>query len=332
MPEVVTLGECMVSLVAACRGPLAESGSFLRTVAGAEANLAVALARLGHSAGYIGRLGDDAFGTVIRRRLRSEGVDVTYLVTDPAAPTGIMVRELRDLGPMEVIYHRTGSAASRLGPEDVDAAAGLFADARWLHLTGITPAISPTAAAAVERAVDLATERGMTVSLDLNLRRRLWSEATAARALRALAARCTVVLGGLDELAVIGGLAPTLEAGGLADPEVAADAILDLGPARVVVKLGADGALERRDLPDEGRRSLRAPALPVTVVDPVGAGDAFAGGWVAFTLEGADEADALRAGNACGAAVVSTVGDLVGAPTRRELDALLAAGGPDTIR
>jgi len=171
------------------------------------------------------------------------------------------------------------------------------------------------------------------VSLDLNIRRRLWSEADAVRALAALAARCDVVLGGLDEVALVTGLAATLEAGGLVDPVAAADAMLALGPGRVVVKLGAQGALERRRDGD-AIVGVAAAAFPVTVVDPVGAGDAFSAAWIAFTLEGADPEAALRAGNACGAAVVSTVGDLTGMPTRRELDAILrsGAGGPDTIR
>jgi 2-dehydro-3-deoxygluconokinase len=334
MTEIVTIGECLISLVASARGPLAEAPTFIRTVAGAEANVAVGLARLGRRVAYVGRVGDDAFGLVVLRKLRGEGVDCDALAVTPGAPTGVMIRELRDIGPMEVIYHRVGSAASRMGPEVVDAAIRTFADCRWLHITGITPAISASAAAAVERAVDLARGGDATISLDLNIRRRLWPESTAVPVLRALAARCRVVLGGLDEVALVGGLAATLEAGSGVDPEQAADAMLALGPERAVVKLGAGGALERRIGPDGAPVTLRAPAMAVpSVVDPVGAGDAFTAAWIAWTLDGADPMQALRAGNAAGAAVVSTVGDLTGLPTRRELDALLAAGGgPDTIR
>ena len=262
-------------------------------------------------------------------------MDVTWLGTDPGAPTGVMIRELRDLGPMEVIYHRAGSAASRITPDDVRAARSAFDDAVWLHVTGITPAISATAAAAVETAMDLARERGAVVSMDLNIRRRLWSEAEAARVLSGLAARCDVVLGGLDEVAVVAGLASTLEAGSQVDPVAAGDALLALGPSRVVVKLGADGAMERRRAPDGvAIVGCSAAAFPVRVVDPVGAGDAFSAAWIAFTIEGAAPEAALRAGNAAGAAVVSTVGDLTGMPTRKELDAILRSGtgGPDTIR
>lgn len=328
--EVVTLGECLVSLIARERGPLAESGTFLRTVAGAEANVAVGLARLGHRVAYLGRVGSDAFGTVIRRCLRGEGVDVAHLATDPTGPTGLMVRELRDLGPMEVIYHRAGSAGSHLEPDDVAAAGEVIEAARWLHLTGITAALSPSAAAAAVSARELARAAGVTVSLDLNIRRRLWTEADAAVALRALATGCDVVLGGLDEVALVGGMADTLEAGARCDPAAAAATLLALGVPRVVVKLGADGAL----LSDVDGSSMRSPAVPVPhVVDPVGAGDAFTAGYIALTLEDATPDTAVRAANACGALAVSTVGDLTGLPERPTLDALMdGAGGPDTLR
>jgi len=156
-----------------------------------------------------------------------------------------MVRELRDLGPMEVIYHRAGSAGSRLGPADIDAARAAIEGARWLHLTGITPALSPGAAAALVRAKELARGAGVSVSLDLNIRRRLWTEADAAITLRALLDGVDLVLGGLDEVALVGGLAGTLEQGGRCDPVEAADRLLAAGARRVVVKLGADGALLR---------------------------------------------------------------------------------------
>ena len=122
MSDVVTLGECLASFVATTPGPLAEAIGFERHVAGAEANVAVGLARLGHTVTYIGRVGADGFGTAIVRRLRGEGVDVRYLATDDSAPTGVMFRERRSLGAIDVVYHRRGSAASKLGPDDVDRA------------------------------------------------------------------------------------------------------------------------------------------------------------------------------------------------------------------
>ena len=144
----------------------------------------------GTTATYIGRVGSDGFADAIRWRLRGEGVDTTHLSDRPRMPpTGLMFRERRGLGPAQVVYVRRGSAGSRIAVDDVDRAAeaGVFRDARWLHVTGITPALSPEARAATERAVELARDAGLTISLDLNLRRRIWSDEEAAPVLRALA-------------------------------------------------------------------------------------------------------------------------------------------------
>ena len=322
--EVVTLGECLVSLIATAHGPLAEAASFERHVAGAEANVAVGLARLGHSVAYIGRVGGDGFGTAIVRKLRGEGVDVAHLVVDDEATTGLMLRERRVLGPAQVVYARTGSAGSRVSVVDVDRAAtdGVFAGARWLHITGITPALSATAHDATRQAVELARSAGLTVSFDVNLRRRLWSDAEAAPIVRSFAEHVDVVLGSPDELAVLTGSTN-------ADPVALARAVLDLGPTIAVVKLGADGALglERDGAP------IASPAIGVPVaLDPVGAGDGFCAGFIAARLDDADLATALRSGNACGAAAVAAVGDLTGLPDAAELARLLADAGPDTIR
>ncbi len=323
--EVVTVGECLASLVATSPGPLAEGTAFERHVAGAEANVAVGLARLGHSVAYIGRVGADGFGTAIVRRLRGEGVDVSHLLIDPDAGTGVMIRERRALGAAEVLYHRARSAASKLAPDDIERALddGLLERARWLHLTGITPALSETARAATIRARDLAREAGLMVSLDINLRRRLWSDAVAGPTLHDLATGVDVVLGSPDELAVIADADPA------ADPAELAAAVASLGPSTVVVKLGSGGALGL----EAGATPVLVPAVPVSVlVDPVGAGDGFCAGFIAGRLDGVDLETALRMGNACGALAVAAVGDQAGLPDRVELGRLLAGGGADTLR
>jgi 2-dehydro-3-deoxygluconokinase len=334
MTDVVTLGECLVSLVATRPGPLAEAAGFDRFVAGAEANVAVGLARLGCDAAYVGRVGNDGFGEAIRRHLRGEGVDTSRLTTDPDAPTGVMVRERPGLVPAQVLYLRRGSAGSRLTGDDVDtaAAAGTFQDARWLHVTGITPAISATARAATERAVAIGRDSGLTISLDLNLRRRLWSDETAAPVLRALAAQVDVLFGSDDELAVVAGVAQGPDGAG--DPVALARACLDVGPRVVVAKLGANGAtVVARDEVEP----IHRPAVPLaTVVDPVGAGDAFCSGFIAARLDGADLVEALEIANACGAAAAAALGDQTGLPDRDQVAAIrrlqAGGGGPDTLR
>jgi 2-dehydro-3-deoxygluconokinase len=329
-PEVVTLGECLVSLVATEVGPLAEAITFHRHVAGAEANVAVGLVRLGHPVAYVGRVGDDGFGTAILRRLRGEGVDTRCIRFEPEGGTGIMFRERRAVGPSEVVYRRAGSAGSRLGPDDIAAAveAGLFAGARHLHLTGITPALSESCRGAVDASIEAARSAGMTVSLDLNLRRRLWTDEQARPVLAALVPRSDIVLASLEEAAVVvGGSAvqgdPAERAAGVAQR------LLDLGAGRVVLKLdaGASGSYTADGSP------IVVPAVPdVPLIDPVGAGDAFGAGYLAGVLEGLDEAAALALGNVCGASVMAAEGDLAGAPSQAEADRIRRFSAGQSIR
>lgn len=312
--DVVTLGECMVALVAEDRGPLEEVDQLRCLVAGTEANVMVGLARLGHEVAFIGRVGADPFGTIVVRRLRGEGVDVSAVVFDPDASTGLLIRERRAIGPSEVLYYRAGSAGSRLDPSDVDAAAerGLF-NASWLHVTGITAALSASARLALGRAVQVARANAAIVSLDINLRRKLWTDAEARPILRDLAAQVDVLLGDEDELGVLLGQTPE---GG---PEALARAALQLGPSTVAVKLGERGSFAIAS--DE--EPVHVSGFRVDVVDPVGAGDAFAAGFIAARLRKLDLATSLLWGNASGACCIAALGDLTGLPTLDELSRVL---------
>jgi 2-dehydro-3-deoxygluconokinase len=252
--DVLTLGEPLVAFVAVESGSLADAAAFRRHVAGAETNLAVGLARLGVRAGIVARVGDDGLGTAILRRLRAEGVDVEGVSVDAGAPTGVLIRERRAFGPSEVLYRRAGSAGSRLAPDDLGASGGLRG-ARWLHVTGITSALSPTARAAVDGAIAAARKAGATVSFDVNLRRRLWSEAEAAPVLTALARRADVVLGDPDELAL---------ASGGQDPVAS---LLEAGVSMVITKAGASASERARARISRCRRSPSAwwtPSAPAT--------------------------------------------------------------------
>ena len=304
--EVVSLGEPLVALVACDVGPLELSTRFEPHVVGAELNAAIGVARLGHAAAYISRVGDDAPGRTVLRALRAEGVGVAHVEVDPAAPTAILLRGRRGGAASEVAYYRRGSAASSLAPASVELARTAIASARWFHVSGVTPAISQSAREAVAAAIALAVEAGVQVSFDVNLRRKLWDDETARGVLMDGIGRVSTVLGSAEELSVITG------AGTWRD---AAAVLLGLGVGEVVVKLGADGgALVRA-----GSEPVERPARAVDVLDPVGAGDAFAAGYLAGRLRGLDDADVLTLANACGALAVASIGDTTGLPSAAEL-------------
>jgi 2-dehydro-3-deoxygluconokinase len=300
--DLVTLGESMLLLVAEQVGPLREATTFRRHVAGAESNVAIGLRRLGHSAGWISRVGDDDFGRAVLLRIRGEDVDTSRVVVDPTAPTGVFFRERYATldRPIEVVYYRRGSAASRLSPGDLDAE--YLTRAHWLHLTGITPALSASCREAAFAAAEIARAGGVRVVLDPNYRSKLWSSADEARrVLCDLARRCDVVIAGADEAELLTGEA---------DAEVAARRLAEQGPSIVVVKLGAEGAAALTD-----EQVVRMPARRLErVVDPVGAGDAFAAGLLAAWLRGLPMPDALALANRCGAYAMTAPGDMEALP------------------
>jgi 2-dehydro-3-deoxygluconokinase len=309
-PEVVTFGEAMGLMLADDGLPLRRARRFHRTLAGAELNTAVGLARLGHRAAYAGRVGDDPFGEEVRATLLAEGVDAAGLRIDRDAPTGLLTRDRDGHRRIRVVYHRAGNAGSRLTPEDL--AALPLAGARLLHVTGITPALSESARAATLAAVRAARDAGVTVSFDPNLRTKLWSREQAAPVLRELAASAQIVLTSEEEGAW---LAATPGVEGIAAY------FHEHGARIVVIKRGADGAR----VSEAGGDAIDVPALPVgAVVDPVGAGDAFDAGFLSGWLDGLSPAEAARRGAACGAAVVQVAGDLEGLPTRAELEDLMS--------
>ncbi|MCX4529529.1 sugar kinase [Streptomyces sp. NBC_01551] len=309
MTALVTLGEAMAVLAADRPGPLASGTSLRLGFAGAEATVAIGVSRLGHPASWTGRVGADSAGTMILDGLRGEAVDVTRARVDDTAPTGLMLRERRTPDHTRVTYYRRGLAGSRLTPADVDPE--LVARARVLHVTGITPALGDGPRAAVRRAVDLARAAGVTVSLDLNYRARLWTREEAAAELADLVTRADIVFAGPDEASLA---VPE------AEPATMARTLLDLGPREAVLKLGARGAVAVR----RGAEAVQ-DVVPVTLVDPIGAGDAFVAGYLAGLLDGTPLPGRLLLAATCGAFAVAASGDWEGLPRRAELGLLQGA-------
>lgn len=291
--EIVTIGETMAVMLAAPGDRLGEASDYGLTYAGAESNVAVGLARLGHRVAFVSRLGDDHLGRRIRRELRGEGVDVDGVALDPRLPTGLLVRDAAPVG-ISVTYYRAGSAATALAPADVPL--DVVRGARLLHLTGITAAISDSARAACLHAARHARAAGVAVSVDPNVRLRLASPERWRAIADELAPLADVLLVGADDAAAIG----------VDDPAAWGH---EHGAEIVVVKDGARGATE-----SSGGSTWHQRALPVPVLDPVGAGDAFAAGWLSGWLRGLDPSRRLAEAAAVAACVVASRGDVPGLP------------------
>jgi 2-dehydro-3-deoxygluconokinase len=319
--DLLTFGESMVSLRSA--GPLSAGGSLAMHVAGAESNVAVGVARLGHSVTWAGAVGADPHGEYILRQLRSEGIG-TQCRVDGSRSTGVMFLEQRTADVTRAFYYRAGSAGSTVSRDDVDRA--LASGPRVLHLTGITPALSPEARTAFEYAAERAAADGVVVSLDVNYRSRLWSRDEARAVLVPVARHADILIASDDELDLVASAA--LGGGASDDAETAlAAALLGQGVGEVVVKRGAAGAGVHTAA---GR--FEAPAVTVTSIDTVGAGDAFTAGYLSALLDGEDVAGRLQRGAVMGAFAVSTAGDWEGLPSRAELAMLGTTASGTTQR
>ena len=232
-----------------------------RRAAGAELNVAIGLARLGFSAGWVSRVGSDSFGRIISDVLDRKRVDRQRVIVDPAFPTGFQLNP-RGIGNQDplVEYFRRGSAASHLSIADFDPE--YFLSAWHLHVTGIAPALSKTSLELAHHAIDQMRAAGKSISFDPNLRPVLWSsKQTMIDRLNALAARCDWILPGIEEGRVLTGRS---------DPSGIADFYLGRGATLVVIKLGEKGSF----IKNREKEALIPAAKVPAVVDTVGAGDA----------------------------------------------------------
>ncbi|MFE0629517.1 sugar kinase [Streptomyces sp. NPDC058864] len=287
---VVCVGETMAALAPDPLGPLDDADLLRIDIAGAESNVALYLADHGIPARWVSAVGDDPFGRRVRARIAAGGVDVSGVRTDPARPTGLLLKDPGAQGT-RVHYHRAGSAASALTPDVLDDPA--LSGAALVHLSGITPALSAGCHALVERA--LRPDRPWPVSFDVNHRPALWTGRSAADVLRPLADRADIVLVGLDE-------AQALWGEGITDARSVRELLP--GPGVLVVKDGS-----RAVTAFTGTDAHSVPALTVRVAEPVGAGDAFAAGFLSGLLRDLPVERALRLGHLTAASALRVAAD-----------------------
>ncbi|MFD6204104.1 sugar kinase [Streptomyces rubiginosohelvolus] len=363
--DVVCLGESMVTFLPSQPGRLADVPSFGRGIGGAESNVACALAAAGHRAAWVGRVGADGFGDHLVETIASYGVDTSAVRRDPFRPTGIYFRTATDRGTdtHEVAYYRAGSAASAMSPANVPYEE-LFAG-RILHLSGITAALSGDCLALL-RELTAARPGRPLVSFDVNHRPHLWRGGDAsvllelarradlvfvgedeaeeawgivgAEAIRAAVPEPSVLVvkrGSAGATVFASGLRPgprSSNAGGAENAPGARSTEGGGGEDAAGPRSSNAGGAECGGAEDAAADATgpdtvtHVPALLVDVVAAVGAGDAFAAGFLSATLRGLPVRDRVRHGHLMAAAVLTVPGDLTEPPARDHADRLVALG------
>ncbi len=310
--EVVCVGETMAMVTPEQPEPL----EFARTVvihpAGAESNVAMYLASLGHRVGWVSRLGDDPLGRRVLSDVSAVGVDTSLVEIDENAPTGVYFKD-PGLGCTRVFYYRRGSAASLMRAQLLDPV--LRMPPQLVHLTGITPALSQQCDDMMSELFHAFRESGTTISFDVNFRESLWPHAKAAVRLIELAQQADVVFVGLDEAQALWGARKPDDLRILLDQ-----------PRVLVVKNGAIGATVYQE-----EHSEFVPALKVDVREPVGAGDAFAAGWLSGLLRDLPHVQRLRLGHLLAGGALGSTADHQTPTTRPCLQAALSVNEAEWV-
>ena len=296
MGELIAIGEALVEL-----NQPGEGAAYVQGFGGDTSNAMIAAARLGADAAYFTAVGADAFGQALTELWMREGVDASRIVVSGGAHTGLYF-VTHGPGGHAFSYLRAGSAASRIGEADLPV--DRIRDTNILHASGISQAISSSAADAVFAAIDIAHDAGKLVSYDPNLRLKLWPLRRARAIIHEAMRACDIALPGLDDAEALTGLT---------DPDAIADFYLRLGARVVVAKLGANGALAATP-----QRRERIAARKVRAVDATGAGDCFDGSFLTEYVRTGDPFASARFANV--AAGLSTLGYGAVAPLPRRAD------------
>jgi len=313
MPEVITIGESMVMFIASQGDSLEFVSDFTRHLAGAESNVAIGLARLGHKTGWISSIGNDPFGTYIRNTIGGEGVDTSAVTVSTVHSTGMLIKERNDGGDPQVYYYRGDSAAANFTSDMLQES--YFDNGKIFHITGIFPVLGAKSKEALFAAIKIAKSRGLMISFDPNIRLKLWTGEEEKATLLEIAGMSDLILPGLHEAELLVGSTKW---------EKISKFFHGKGNKFVIMKNGADGAYYSIREDDGSITQGYEKGFKVgKVVDTVGAGDGFAVGVLSALRENLSLGQAVKRGNAIGSMAVMVRGDSDGYPTREKLDEYL---------
>jgi len=307
-PAVCCFGETLGSIACTTGYRLADGATGELGFVGAESNVAIALARLGHPVRYVSALGDDPFGWRILKALRSEGVDTEGVEIISGSPTALLLRDRPAWGEPAVYYYRGSSAFAVRCAALAESLA--LDNVRILFLTGITPALSGACREAVAGLVERASSQGTQVWFDINFRAKLWTAQQAAAFVRTHLQHIHGIFAGREEAQLV-----------FPDSrfEDLATHFFDAGTSELVLKSGALGAsFHSRET------VLTQSAFPLRQeIYPIGAGDAFNAGFISARCEALPLRAQLERGCALGALACLSSGDWEGSPTQSELERFL---------
>lgn len=308
MPEIITLGETMFCIAPKTTGMLRYMKEFEAHIAGAESNFAIGVSKMGHSAGWISRLGTDEIGNFILNSIRAEGVDTSQVEFDAEYRTGLMVKQSKMNGETSVFYYRDHSAACHL--ERFRLRREYFEGAELIHLTGVTPVLSRSCEEKIWELFELAAELCIPVSFDPNIRLKLWKGRDYSDVLREMMLRASIVCLGEEEAEILLG---TNEA-----EEVFRSLFARSGIKYAALKQGEKGACV-----SDGNRMMKISSYPCRCVDPVGAGDAFDAAFVCGILEKKSLELCGEMAAVAGAMATESHGDTEGVPSREMMEDIL---------
>ncbi|MFN3538936.1 MAG: sugar kinase [Rhodococcus sp. (in: high G+C Gram-positive bacteria)] len=300
MPEVICIGETMTLVAPVDATPLASADLFTLHMGGAESTVALYLAELGHHVAWASRVGNDPLGRRIVDDIAAHGVDTSLVRFADEAPTGVYFKDPKGTATT-VHYYRRGSAASHMSPATLD---GLpLREAPLVHVSGINAGLSDSCLEMMRALFDLCVGSTTRISFDVNYRPGVWSTAEAGPILLELARRADVVFVGRDESAELWGTTDARSIGTL----------MDAGPHRVETLVVKDSDVGATEITSAGATFV--PAHRVDVVEVVGAGDAFAAGYLSGLLTGKEARERLSLGHDLAARALSSTNDYVPAIT-----------------